>query len=243
MKPPVKGTRGSGWSCPRPTDFSFILLIALSGLAPARPAGGISGAEVIDRMQESFAKAKTFSARFEKQLYWAVLDKTLSQKGRIYTRKPGKFRVEVDGGSVVVADGAAIWVYTEKNEQVIVGPYDGELSTPWEIVINYAESFSPLAVAETKLAGHDCYLVTLEPKEREASVGVKGQVVRMKVWVDKKRWYLLRVEELEANGDVRTYTLDDHRAGKKLKEGLFSFEPPDGVEVIDRRLPVGLIQR
>ena len=59
-------------------------------------------------MQESFAKAKTFSARFEKQLYWAVLDKTLSQKGRIYTRKPGKFRVEVEGGSVEVADGAGV---------------------------------------------------------------------------------------------------------------------------------------
>ena len=58
------------------------------------------------------------------------------------------------------------------------------------------------------------------------------------IWVDKKRWHLLQVEELKANDDVLTYTLEDHRAGKKLEEDLFAFEPPDGVQVIDRR-PTG----
>lgn len=220
-----------------PVHGSLVLLIAaFSAAVSARPGAAITGAEVIDRMQESFAKAKTFSARFEKQFYWAVLDKKASQKGRIYTRKPGRFRVEVEDGIVVVADGQAIWVYTEKNEQVIVSPYDGELSTPWEILVDYTESFSPLAVAETKLAGRGCYLVTLGPKESDdLHAATRGQVVRMKVWVDKKRWYLLRVEELEANDDVRTYILEDHRSGKKLEDDLFVFEPPDGVEVIDRR--------
>ena len=223
----------------RTSGFGLALVIAVfSALVPTRPAAGITGAEAIDRMQESFAKAKTFSARFEKQFYWAVLDKKHSQKGRIYTRRPGQFRVEVEDGSLVVADGQAIWVYTEKNEQVIVGPYDEELATPWEILVDYAESFSPLAVAETKLGGRNCYLVTLGPTEGDDDprVAGRGQVVRMKVWIDKKRWYLLRVEELEANDDVKTYILEDHRAGKKLKEDLFLFEPPDGVEVIDRRL-------
>ena len=231
--------RASKWRFLRPSGFGLALLItAFSALVSTRPAAGITGTEVIDRMQESFAKAKTFSARFEKQLYWAVLDKNLSQKGRIYTRKPGQFRVELDG-SLVVADGQTVWVYTEKNEQVIVGPYDEELSTPWEILIDYAESFSPLAVTETKLAGRNCYLVTLEPKKSDdPHAGDRGQVVRLKVWVDKKRWHLLQVEELKANDDVLTYTLEDHRAGKKLEEDLFVFEPPDGVQVIDRR-PTG----
>ena len=79
-------------------------------------------------------------------------------------------------------------------------------------------------------------LEPLEPMGSDDShPGTRGQVVRMKVWIDKKRWHLLKVEELEANDDVRTYILEDHRAGKKLEEDLFEFEPPDGVEVIDRR--------
>ena len=43
------------------------------------------------------------------------------------------------------------------------------------------------------------------------------------------------VEIAAAYDDARTYILKDHRAGKKLDDDLFVFEPPDGVEVIDRR--------
>ena len=187
-------------------------------------------------MRNNFAKAKTYSAKFEKRFYWAVLDKNLSQKGKLYTRKPGQFRLEVEDGNVVVADGSAIWAYTEKNEQVVVSPYDRELPTPWEILVEYTESFSPLAVVETALEGRPCYLITLEPKAGVVPQPTAGlQVVRMKVWVDKKRWHLLKVEQLEANDDLRTYILKDHRAGKKLDDDLFVFDPPDGVEVIDRR--------
>ena len=57
----------------------------------------------------------------------------------------------------------------------------------------------------------------------------------MKIWVDRKRWFLLKVEQLETNDNVTTYILKDHKTNKKLEEALFRFTPPEGVEVIDRR--------
>ena len=186
-------------------------------------------------MQKNFAKSKTFAAKFEKRFYWAVLDKQLTRGGRIFTRKPGQFRVEVDDGDLLVSDGKAIWAYGSENEQVVVTPSTGDLRTPWEILIEYSEGFAPVAVEEARLEGSASYAITLEPRPGASYLAAGGQVVRMKIWVDKKRWHLLQVEQLEANDDVRTYVLTEHKTNKKLDDALFSFVPPEGVEVIDRR--------
>ena len=111
-----------GWTWTVP-----ILVAACSG-----PARAITGAEVIERMEERFAKAKTYSATFEKKFFWSVLDRNMSREGRIFTRRPRQFRVEVEDGDLVIADGEAIWVYNKANQQVIVAPYEDELRTPWK---------------------------------------------------------------------------------------------------------------
>ena len=208
--------------------------VAALCLSTAAPSASITGAEVIERMQKRFEKSKTFSAKFERRLHWAVLDKELSRSGRIYTRKPGEFRVEVEDSDIVVADGSAIWAYSPENEQVLVSSYDGVLPTPWEILVEYSEQYSPVAVAATELDGRACYAVTMAPRAGAKSTGA-GHVVRMRVWVDKKRWHLLMVEQTEANDNVLTHVLSRHRVDDKLKDELFTFQPPTGVQVIDRR--------
>ncbi len=57
----------------------------------------------------------------------------------------------------------------------------------------------------------------------------------MRVWVDRKNWHLLRVEQVEANDDVRTYVFSDHRTNKKLDDDLFVFTSPEGADILDRR--------
>ena len=192
-------------------------------------AAAITGSEVIARMQKEFAEYKTFSAEFEKQFYWAVLDKRRSSQGKIYTRKPNQFRLELEDGSLVVADGEAIWAYTKQNEQVVVSTYADELKTPWEILVDYTENYVTQAVEEAKLDGRSCYLLNLRP--RVAS----SYVTQMRVWVERKHWHLLKVEQVEVNDNVTTYILKAHRTNKKLDRELFHFEGPEGVEVIDRR--------
>ena len=215
----------------RKMSCKSVLSAALALLIFSLPyrAEGITGAEVIEKVQEKLAEYKTFSARFEKQFYWAILDKRRSRQGRIYMHRPARFRLEVEDGDLVVADGQAIWAYVKKNVQVVVSPYRGELKTPWEVLFDYAESYAPIAIEEVKLDGRSCYLVSLEPEI------ANSRIAQMKIWVDRKRWFLLKVEQLETNDNVTTYILKDHKTNKKLEEALFRFTPPEGVEVIDRR--------
>ena len=127
---------------------------------------GVTGDEIIAEVQERLTDYKTFSARFEKKFYWAVLDKQRNREGRIYLSRPDRFRIELQGGDVIVSDGEAIWSYIERNGQVVVGPYEGEVKTPWEMFFDYSERYTPIAVEENELAGGPVICWSWRPRTR-----------------------------------------------------------------------------
>lgn len=197
-------------------------------------ASAITGGEIVERVQKKLNDYKSFSAAFEKQFYWAALDRSRSREGHLYMRRPGYFRVELDNGDAMVADGQTVWSYVERNRQVVVSSYDGELRTPWQIFVDYSDNYIPLAVEETKLSGRSSYMLILGPAN-QSEVRSRKQ---MKVWVDKKKWWLIQIETVEDNGDITTYTLKNHKENKKIKDDVFAFEVLEGIDVIDRRVPV-----
>ena len=103
----------------------FLWAVVLAAPWRPSPAAAVTGDEIMERVRDRFARARTYEASFEKRFYWAVLDKHATRQGKIYTHRPGRFRVQLEGGDLVVADGEAIWAYSKTNEQVIVSPYDG----------------------------------------------------------------------------------------------------------------------
>lgn len=200
----------------------------------ASVASAITGGEIVEKVQKKLNEYKSFSATFEKQFYWAALDKSRSREGHLYLRRPGHFRVELDNGDAMVANGKTVWSYVERNRQVVVSSYDGELRTPWQVFVDYSDNYIPLAVEETKFNGRSSYVLVLGPVD-PTEVQSRRQ---MKVWVDKKKWWLMQIETVEDNGDITTYTLKDHKENKKIKDDIFAFETPKGTDVIDRRVPV-----
>lgn len=217
---------------PRWTGLLVLVVLGLAALAP-RAVAALTGAEVVEQVQRSFSRYRTFSARFEKQFYWAALDKKQSLRGHIYTSRPNRFRLETESGDLVVADGQAIWVYDRKNQQVVVGPYSASVRTPWEALIDYRTQFVPGAAEQVRLDGRSCYLVALRAADPAS------ELVSMRIWVGVRDGRLAKVEQTEAGGDVSTYLLRDHRVDAALDQGLFHFEVPAGAQVIDRRKPPG----
>ena len=203
--------------------------VAVAACCIAGAAGAISGTEVMEKAQEKFAEYKTFSARFEQEFHWVVLDRKVVQSGRIDTQRPGLFRLEISGGDLFVADGRTIWSYSPKNEQVLASHYEGEFKTPWEVLVDYTDAFVPVAVEETEFERRGCYLLTLKPSSASADIA------QLRLWIDRKKWHLLRAEKIETDDNTTVYTLKDHRVNKKIDPATFRFEVPDGVELIDRR--------
>ena len=132
---------------------------------------------------------------------------------------------------MVVADGEAVWSYVVHNGQVVISPYEAQIKTPWEVFFDYTERYVPIAVEESELGGRRCYLLVMEP-ENESSV-----IEQMRVWVEPRRWFLLQVEQREANGNRTAYVLREHRVNRRISDEVFAFEVPEGVEVLDTREP------
>ena len=97
----------------------------------------------------------------------------------------------------------------------------------WQVLLDYTAQWTPSAVEEIRLEGRACYLLVLRPPD-----GGAGQ---LKVWLERRRWLPLKVEERDESDNLVTYTLRDHQLGPVLKPSLFRFVAPQGVEVIDRR--------
>ena len=135
-----------------------------------------------------------------------------------------RFRVQLEGGDLVVADGEAIWAYSKTNEQVIVSPYDGGvLRTPWEVLVEYSDGYRTVAVERTDLDGREVYMLTLQPTE---DVPPALRLKRMRLWVEERGWRLLRIEQVEPNDDVSTFILSGHRRDGRLDDDLFASPLP-----------------
>ena len=210
-------------------SFYFFWFLSVLFTFLANSGSALTGNEIVEKLQDQLRQYTTFSMDFEKEFYWAALNKTRSRKGKIEIQNPNQFRVQLDNGDVMVADGFTVWSYVEHNKQVIISDYDGGSSNPWQVFVDYSSVFVPTVVEETKIAGRSAYMLSM----REESSNEEGRL--LKVWVDKKKWWLLQIESIESNGDLTTFKMKDHKVNKKNKPGKFSFVISDSIDVLDRR--------
>jgi len=221
--------RGSSGQLARVGGVPLALIAAAVSVPAIAAASALSATQVVERVQQRFAACESLAARFEKQFVWAALERTSTRHGKIYLQRPDRFRVELDDGSLLVADGQAIWSYSSRNQQAVVSAYHGDVQTPWEVLTDYRSRYLPVAVEEAALGKHACYLLTLRPQSPSSTVS------QMRVWVDRGQWHPRRVEQRETSGNVTTYTLTEIRTDQRLDEELFRFHAPAGTQIIDSR--------
>ena len=210
--------------------IGLIALILLGLLTSA--SHPMTGEEVIKKVRKRYEKLKRFSADFEQTFEWKLAQETHTFRGTLYLKKPNRFRLETET-QTVVSDAKQVWTYIHANEQVILTSYSELRGTPkWEdLLFEYGEDYDARYVAMEKVGDKKCHLVELIPKEQDKD----ADVVRMKVWVDPKEWVVLKVAYVDSNGDGTTYRLSNVAINPKMDDALFSFQVPEGVDVVDMR--------
>lgn len=211
----------------------WIGLIAMTLLGLLTSASNaMTGEEVIKKVRKRYEKMKRFSADFEQTFEWKLAQETHTFRGKLYLKKPNRFRLETET-QTVVSDAKQVWTYIHANKQVILTSYSELRGMPkWEdLLFEYGEDYGARYVAVEKLGDKKCHLVELIPKKQDK----EADVVRMKVWVDPKEWVVLKVAYVDVNGDGTTYRLSNVAVNPKMDDALFSFQVPEGVDVVDMR--------
>ncbi|HTT08508.1 MAG TPA: outer membrane lipoprotein chaperone LolA [Gammaproteobacteria bacterium] len=203
--------------------------IVLSGLVllPWPAAAG----EARKALDDYLADFKTLRAQFEQTVTDEQGKLRETSQGTVYLERPGKFHWEYTRPyeQSIIGDGQKVWIYDKDLEQVTIRPIDKVLnSAPALILGNQVHIDEKYNV--TEMGEKDgVQWISLIPKD--ASHDYAG----IKLGFEKSN---LREMELADNfGQVTHLKFRDEQRNASIDDGVFSFTPPDGVDVNDLSRP------
>lgn len=219
-----------------------ILLVAVV-VALAGCGQRITAEEIVAKMQETLESTRDAHAIVTGQATGQGQD--LSATVEVWEQAPNKVRAQVLEaneprllGAIMVTDGSQGWYYEPAGNRVMVGkPGDLEMPLPEEILLSMQDTIQQVLdvtdvelAGEEALAGREAYKLILTPKQGSDLQAVNGTAT---LWVDKEQWIVLKatfeaVGMAQGNMEVRSFELNPGLPGD-----LFTFEVPEGVEVVE----------
>ena len=226
------------------TAYCLLLLVVWTVLASSLPlnAQSVSGRRDLESILDEIEKANQNFESMEAEVVYTrsifLLEEEEVSHGKVYYQKPKKLRMEFKPprDEVDVADGECLWVYHPQGKQVekyrlakgetkeldfFQFGYEGSVRKSKE---NYI-------IELVSGGGEDSpYVLKLTPKGMEPP----PQYMEIRLWVEEGLWLPIRMELYESGGEViNRIELRDIKLNKPLKEALFQFTLPDGVEMVE----------
>jgi outer membrane lipoprotein carrier protein len=184
------------------------------------------------KIQEAYEKTDDFKSSFTQETTIKSLKKTEREGGVVYFKKPRMMR----------------WVYSKpKSKELVIGPRKSWLYIPDDRLVYLQDSDSLLRSKVTikfisgigKLA-EDFKVRFAEPAKKEGpyrlelkpKAYVEG-VEKMFLTVNREDYQIISVLLTDVYGNITKTTFSNTEFNRNLPDNLFTFKPPQGVDVID----------
>lgn len=197
--------------------------LALASFMSVSPAGAQSPADRVDRF---LAGLETLRGSFQQEIVDATGTVREVADGTLAIQKPGRFRWDYRNPSpqLLVSDGRTIWLYDQELEQVTVRKVgDALTATPASLLSGREKASDRFTVAPGEgRDGLEWFVLTPRVEDtdfRELRLGFRGDG-------------LLRMELEDRLGQTTRIAFSDLQPNVKLAPGLFTFDPPPGVDVV-----------
>jgi len=202
-----------------------ILLVCF--LATAAAAEDVD--EIVRQVQARYDATRDFRANLTQETVIASLSKTVTSRGTIAFKKPGRLRLEITDGEVqtVVADGTTLWLYQPDESQVLKAPFQAAFrsATPISFLTGVGRIADDFNV---QLDGSDegrKYLM-LTPRRSDGDVG------KLRLTVSSETFEIQGAEIHDPLGNIVRLRFAEIRRNSDPSDDLFRFDVPDGVDVI-----------
>lgn len=215
----------------RTVTLALALAAAAPGLATAqRP----SADAILTRAARTYQTISTFRAEFRQKFEDPYVDQA-EARGTLYQSGPNRFamRFTDPAGGAIVIDGRHVWVYEPEDipGQVL------RFSLPENAVYGYnllgwflerpQDKYRATWLREEVLEGAKADVLLLEPLDPTM------RFRRATVWFDQET-SLPRRFEIDEKIQNRILTLSRLRTNVALPGGVFTFQVPSGVKVIEQ---------
>ena len=189
--------------------------------------------EVVRLLQQRYDATSDFTADFTQAVDVPTLGKTLTSKGRVFFKRPGRMRWEFLEPEIqtIVADGTTLWVYQPDHRQVMKTGFQAafQSATPVTFLFGVGKLTDDFRASLVSVA-KDVLRLRLEPKQ-DAEIGT------LVLTVDRKTYDLVVAEISDPLGNVTRLAFSNLKRGVGLADSEFTFEPPPGVDVVEAPTP------
>jgi len=205
---------------------------ALGGQLVGRAADA-TAPELAAALQRKYDGIKDFSADFSHAYEGGVLHKTLTERGHLLVKKPGKMRWDYSTPETkqFVSDGVKMYSYIPQDKQVIIAsvPPDEDAPTPTLFLAgkgNLTRDFTPsLADAPAGMPAGSRAL-KLVPKARQRDYDWLTLVL------DPGSLALRGLLTVDAQGGKSTFFFTNLKENVGVADKEFAFKIPRGVDVV-----------
>ncbi|RMF16396.1 MAG: outer membrane lipoprotein carrier protein LolA [Gammaproteobacteria bacterium] len=194
-----------------------ILILLISSLSAHVSAGPV------EALTERLQVIKSISASFTQRVTTANGGVIQNLSGTLLAQRPGRFRWHTDPPleQVVVTDGEFVWFYDPDLEQVTVQPLAGDAANTPALLFSgdTAQIAAHYEVREQRPG-----VFVLSPKEKSD--------LFVQLAIRFENGMPVEMEILDALGQRTHLTLTQVELNPELPEDAFSFDVPEGVDVI-----------
>ena len=206
----------------------------VGGACLAGPAqAGDPVKDLVKKVEARYQKTTDLTAEFAQTTAVRGFASAIKSAGRVYLKRPGKLRWDYLEPTLeqIFVENDRVQFYIPEHKQVL----NGQLS-------KMTNSQAPLQLLQGIGRLDEHYLVALTPDGARGNGGLPllsltlpeggPDQPRIVVEVDAATHFLRRVELHDVNGNVSTFTFSALKANTGLKDEVFVFTVPKGVEVI-----------
>jgi outer membrane lipoprotein carrier protein len=197
------------------------------GTTPATP---LTPAQIMDRVQVVYDKAKSFKASFkQKYTVQAYGDKTKDSNGSVIFEKPGKMSWRYsNNGNRVVSDGQLLKIYEKANKQLLEQPLGkSQLPAALSFLTGQGRLNQNFVFSELKSAKYPTgYVLQGTPTQASAAYD------RVVFYVDAATFHVRRVIIIDVQRNRNSFEFTSAEMNKKPPSGEFHFTPPPGTQII-----------
>jgi len=186
--------------------------------------------QVTDQLQHRYEMIDDATVQFEQHVKFGFSNIQQDFSGILKMKKPKHYRIDSEH-QTIVTDGKTVWAYSKANNQVLIDNYkeNSNSISLEQFMINLPANYYASLLGYEKHSSGNVFLLKLVPKDD------RSFVKSVKISVEENKWMLRTIVILDINETETTYAVRDIKLNTNIKEKTFTFDTPEGAEVVDLR--------
>lgn len=212
---------------PRLRLLNKLLVLGLSFVVAASSLASENQADAVKQLQDLLSSFQSIQASFSQTTLDNHGNFLQEVKGEMKAKKPGYFYWETKPPleQLLITNGSTLWLYDPDLEQVTIKSLDQRLSSTPALILNgnVSEIGSEYDISSASIE-ENVWRFTLRPKDPESLF--EGLSLTF------KQGKLTEMFLEDGLGQKTSFVFQDVDLSTDLDSDLFTFEPPEGIDII-----------